>query len=165
MSKPIAYFGGQIVTSAKGILMFSLLALSGFIIFDQVKNVTHPFVIFLLCYLPVAAILLCYYGLQMYYFGISGKLLIIRNHVFFWHFRSIPLAEIESVRIDTDTLTAWGKEYSPYYLRVFLGSLKTRKFFAATLSGKKWSQLTEALEQRNIRVVNTHPYVPFKEMM
>lgn len=65
-------------------------------------------------------------------------------------------------------MTTYGRNsrpYGPYYLRVFFDGFKTQKFYAATLSGKKWALLTSELERNGIRVINTCFYIPFREML
>lgn len=167
MANSIPYFKGRILLSFRGISMLVFIFFTSFIYILLVKDLKDYTIIFYtIGYLLIIGTIIFYYGWQMCYFGISDKQLIIGNSIFFWWRRTILLTDIKSIRIDMTILGSFHNGYySPYYLRVFFDNFKTQKFYAATLSGKKWASLSEELKKKEIKVINTVPYIQFRDML
>jgi hypothetical protein len=116
-------------------------------------------------YLVIISIVIFYFGWQMCYFGISEKQLIVRNSIFFWWQQTILWTDIKSIRIDINVIGRPSRYYGPHYLRVFFDDFKTRKFYAGALNGRKWASLSAEIELNGVRIINTVPYVPFRDML
>jgi hypothetical protein len=166
MANAIPYFKGRVLLSFRGFSMLLFIFFTSFIYVLLVRGLKdYTLIFYTVGYLLAIGTIIFYYGWQMCYFGISDKHLIIRNSIFFWWRRTILLTDIKSIRIDMITFSRPTRTYGPYYLRVYFDGLKTQKFYAGTLSGRKWALLAEELERKEIRAINTAPYVPFREML
>lgn len=166
MSNSILYFKGRVLFSYRGISMLFFIFMISFVFIPLVRESTgYMIVVYAISYLLIISIIVFYFGWQLCYFGVSSKQLIIRNPIFFWWRRTILFSEIKSIRIDMTTIGRRSRPYGPYYLRVFFDSLKTQKFYAGTLNGRKWALLSEELEKNEIKVTNMVPYVPFRDML
>lgn len=161
----VLFFKGKLLLSRRGLGMCFWIAMASTctFCFNQI-DLCPPSLLIFGYGLSVARIIFTY-ARHFNYFSVSEKQLIVYNSIYFWQQTEILLADIKSVRIDMDAYKN-SRRMPPYYLRLFLDQLKTRKFNASTLNRKVWIALATELEQHNIRVVNTYPpEIFFRDML
>lgn len=168
MSKAISYFKRPLLLSYRGILSLVIVTGAGVLCSGLARKEPHYAAVYLIVYIVAALTLVCYQATKLDYFGVSDKALVIRNSLFFWRRREILFPAIKSIRIDADYIRApglslgWG---TPYYLKVCFEDQEQERFYAGGLGGKQWSRLTAELVKYQVRVINTCPYVPFRDML
>jgi hypothetical protein len=89
------------------------------------------------------------FGANSYYFCISGSYLEIRNHVFPWYLKVIPLEEIGIVEIRMGSI----RRSDVLRLKKKTGSW-SGGYRAGSLRYKNWKALEKALQRRGVAVDN-----------
>jgi len=114
------------------------------------KQMFWPPTLFILIFLP-------FLSTRMYYFGLSDKYLLVKNHNFFWIKKRYDLAGVKEVVFEQ-------RNRMPVTLRIINNDFTSQAFPAATLWSKKWMQLKQDLENKNIKVRNECgvSYEPFE---
>jgi hypothetical protein len=81
-------------------------------------------------------------------FGVSDKYFIVRNPNLFWIKKIYRLDDIKEVVFEQQDSNM------PYSLRIISVDFESDLYMAGTLRNKKWRQLQENLEDKNINVRN-----------
>ena len=84
---------------------------------------------------------------RMYYLGLSGSQLIIRNTNFFWYKDVYYLNDIKEIAFEQ-------RHNMPVTLRVINNNFTSETYPAAVISDKKWLMLKKDLETKGIKVKN-----------
>jgi len=149
----INYMGSQFLCM-KGIMLWLLLLLAlGMIIRSCITfNMKGVIVctIFSLIWMLLSS-------KRLFYFGVSDMLFIVRQHNFFWFKRIYRLSDIKEIVFESHYKM-------PYSLRVITNDYNSKLYYAGSLWSKKWLQLKDDLEKKDIKVRNEAniSYEPFK---
>ena len=137
-------FKGHLILSFRGIMMWSLLIfLFLYPFYDSRKIEFAPLVtIYSFC-----VIWFLLNSWMMYYFRISNKHFIIKNHYFFWIEKIYLLENIEEVVYEQQ-----GKQSNA--LRIITKDFKSKRFLAGSLNDQKWLEMKDFFEEKNIKVRN-----------
>ena len=128
--------------SISGVLQYGVLLFSGFILAGTSISFSEGMI-----FMSVATLVFLIYGLHMYYPGVSGKYLLIKNQTYFFFRKKYALSDIREVTFEQP-----GR--STVNLRIITSDFKSRLYPCATLSHHSWYALEEELEKRNIPVRN-----------
>lgn len=85
------------------------------------------------------------FGSQLFYFVVTDRKLIVKNHAFPWYNRSYDLANIESISFIVPNSRAWDG------LRISKGK-SSRFFSAASLKPLDWRKFKKTMESLNVTV-------------
>jgi len=88
-----------------------------------------------------------FFSTRLYYFGLSENFLVVRNHNFFWIRKFCRMEDIREIVFER-------ANKMPTTLRIIKKDFASKAYPAATISNKKWVQLKDELEKRNITVKN-----------
>jgi hypothetical protein len=123
-------------------------ALLGIFASDSKQSAWLP-IIFILIFLP-------FFSARMYYFGLSEKYLLVKNHNFLWIKKRHELSHIREIVFEQ-------KGKMPVTLRIICNDFTSKTYPAATLWSKTWMQLKADLEKKGIKVRNECVfYEPFE---
>lgn len=93
---------------------------------------------------------------SFYYFEVSDNYLLVRNHNLFWIKKLYRLTDIKEIVFEQ-------QDKMPVCLRLITNDFESKLYPAATLRSKRWLQLKEDLEKKNIKVRNECvTYEPFE---
>ena len=146
LESPIRFKGNQF-TSFYGIILW------GFIFFIILINFKLIITNFYIAFIIISIIILWFliFSFLMYYFEITNKYLIIKNHNFFWKQYVVNLKDIKEVIFETGY-------QKPYCLRVITNNYQNKLFPASSLRKNAWLDLKKKLEQQGIVVRNECVY-------
>lgn len=137
----VRYNGSQFL-NYRGVILWIVLGLLcyGIIITNHVWLVA-----FLIC---LGIIFFWWLSSFMCFFGVSDKYFIVRNPNLFWVKKIYRLGDIKEVVFEQQDSNM------PYSLRIISVDFESDLYMAGTLRNKKWRQLQENLEDKNINVRN-----------
>lgn len=134
------FYKGNQFTNVNGILMwvifFGLALLAG---------KYHHSIIVAVFWLATAAANFFGFSSFFNYFGLSGDLLLVRNHNFWWRNKAYRLADIEEVAFDQPNKR-------PYRAIIITKDYKIHYYYCATLWRKQRLDLKQALTDKGIKV-------------
>ncbi|HYE54232.1 MAG TPA: hypothetical protein VD996_05285 [Chitinophagaceae bacterium] len=137
-------FKGNQFTSLRGITFWALIVSFVYMMITNDRRPTTEFV------LSIALFSICwlvFHAWLMHYFEVSGKYLVIKNHLFFWKRKAYRLTDINEIVFET-------RHRMPNCLRVITKDFKNKLYPAGTLRTKTWLELKKNLENRQIKVRN-----------
>jgi hypothetical protein len=146
----VVYKGNQFI-DFYGILLW--LIISG-LLYVSILNIAHWRVLIL--FILLASILVLRAVWFLHYIELSDHYIRIRSHNLFWIKKLYRLSDIRTVVFE--------QPYKmPTCIRIITKDFESKSYPAATLWSKKWMQLKEDLEKRNVKVRNecVH-YEPFE---
>lgn len=139
-----AIFKGNQFTSFRGISLWGLIGLLGFLLISKWKNLTPGMLIFFSVF---GTFWFLINSFLMHYFGVTKEYLIVRNHNFLWRVKIYRLKDIKEVVYETQ-----GKQ--PNCMRIIKIDFKNKLYPAGTLSDKTWLELKDTLEAKGVTVRN-----------
>jgi hypothetical protein len=150
---PAEKFSGNFFTGVSGILFFGM---SGFFLVSAILMIVYPPGPYGSCFLLLmGAISLCYifFGADAYYFIISEKYLLVKNHLFFWYHWLYPISDITAVVIERPYQIP-GNGARSNSLLIRNSALASTAFPASSLRNKDWEGLGEKMKSLGIEVMN-----------
>lgn len=136
----VAYFKGNVFTSAIGIAIVTVLAMMPVLVY--VLGDIRPIFFMLLIFLPLMMTQYRSYN----YFGVSTYYIIVRNHGWIWRRKKFYYDEIREIEFD--------KIGSDNCLVVVLNNNQKYSFRAETLKDIHWLGLMNALNERGVLVTD-----------
>jgi hypothetical protein len=134
-------FKNNFFLSFKGIILLSMI---GFFLFLMIANENSIFVITFFIFTLWAVFL---FARIVYYFKVSGKYFVIKNHLYFWKWEAFRLTDIDEIVLESGL-------QGPNCLRVITRDFKYKIFAASTLHDKTWLNLKDKLESYKVKVRN-----------
>ncbi|WP_295673264.1 hypothetical protein [uncultured Mucilaginibacter sp.] len=147
------YYKGYQLLCFEGIFRWLFFMFMAFFIISVIWSGLMAFAIGLLI---LGVFFYAMMGFRLYYFGVSPEHLVIRLHNIFWYRKFYPLADIREVVFETHYKM-------PVCLRVITNDFESKMYPAGSIWSKKWLQLKEDFEKKNIKVRNECvTYEPFE---
>lgn len=134
-------YKGYFIYSFRGIL---LLSITGSVFVGYIKKpITNQLDLtpFFLLFLSIL------FQWQFNYFEVSNNHFRIRNHLNLWKKDTYKIEDIKEVTFQSQVR-------APNIIKIIFKDHTTKKYFAATLSNRKWKELQQALKNSNIKVIN-----------
>ncbi len=135
-------FSGNFLLSVNGVIISGV----GLVCLYMLANKNNQ----LLIYFFIAIIFSLFYfafGRQSHYFYLSEDTLTIKNHLFFWKQKSIPLIDIKKIVIENPHQQSTG-------IRVIMNDFRSNLYCGGSLREKTWQQFIKRLKKLGIKIEN-----------
>jgi hypothetical protein len=137
-------YKGNPVLSSNGISMWCLLAVFIGGLFIIGNKIPIGFAIF---FITIALVLFFHFSRLMYYFKVSARFIVVKNHYRVLKKEVYLVDDIREVVFES-------RRRMPICLRIITKEFKSKLYPASTLSKSTWLELKACLEQNNITVRN-----------
>jgi len=141
-------FSGNFLLSVNGVIISGVGLACLYMLADNNKK--NQLIIYFLIGLFFSLFYFAF-GRQSHYFYLSEDKLTIKNHLFFWKQKSIPLIDIKKIIIETPHQQSTG-------IKVITNDFRSNLYCGGSLRDKTWQQLKERLKKLGIKVEN-EPYI------
>jgi len=137
-------FSGNFLLSVNGVLISGISLACLYMLANNNKKNQQLIYFFIAMFFSLFYFV---FGRQSHYFYLSEDTLIIKNHLFFWKQKTIPLIDIKKIVIETPHQQSTG-------IRVIMNDFRSTLYSGGSLRGKTWQQLIERLKKVGIKVEN-----------
>lgn len=142
-SENLIAFKGNAIFSFTGIMMWGLIFfIAGLLALGQRNDLEM-----ILRFSALSIFWFLLNSWMMYYFEISDEYFVIKNHYFLWIKKIYLLENIREIVYEQQ-----GKQSNA--LRIITKDFKSERFIAGSLSNKKWLEMKDFFEEKNIKVRN-----------
>lgn len=138
-------FKGSPFFSFRGIMMWSIILFSLFLIFSPIRKISYSNA--LKFFIPLGLFWFAFNAYCMHYFELSKNYFVVRNHYFWWVKDIYKNSEIEIIVYESQAK-------QPNNLRVITKTFKRKIYPAGTLNDQKWLEMKTELEKKSIKVRN-----------
>jgi hypothetical protein len=139
----------QTVYKRSPFLFYGTYVALGFIVFAYFVFTWETPGLFRFFMVMVVLIVIYVFGIQLYYFILTEKILVVKNHWFFWINKSFPLESIETIYFQDETKPVSSRGASKEAGILFFSLGKRYIFLAGTVNKKELNELVNEIKARD----------------
>lgn len=137
-------YKGNPVFSFNGIIMWGLILYFALMLIRSNKSINIKATLF---FVIISVFWISIISCSMYYFEISKKFFVVKNHYFFWKKDIYFISNIREIVYER-------QHKQSNKIRLILNDYNTKTYLAGSLTDKTWLEMKDELENKNITIRN-----------